>query len=110
MKQCEIWDVNFDPKIGSEQSGYRPALIISGNTMNDNFPLVIVCPLTSKIKNFLGNVVINPSSDNGLTQKSEILIFQIKSISKKRLVKKRGTLPLTIVEEIKILLNEILTL
>jgi len=109
MKQSEIWDVSFDPIIGSEQKGTRPAVIISGNVMNDNYDLVIVCPLTSKINNHRGNVILVPNMSNGLFQKSEILVFHVKSISKKRLIKYRGKIDKETLEKIKTNVGKILS-
>ncbi|MCF8359770.1 MAG: type II toxin-antitoxin system PemK/MazF family toxin [Prolixibacteraceae bacterium] len=37
MKQKEIWLVNLNPVKGSEQKGLRPAVIISGNVLNNLF-------------------------------------------------------------------------
>lgn len=92
MKQREIWHANLNPVIGSEQSGHRPIVIISGNMLNQHLPIVITCPLTTKIKNYKGNIILNPNKLNGLSQKSEIMIFHVRSISKERLVKKIGSI------------------
>lgn len=108
MKQAEIWETYFDPVKGQEQSGRRPAVIISGDTMNDNLNLVMVCPLTSKIHNYKGNPIIEPSTENGLKKTSEILIFQTRSISKLRLRKKLGTIDKEVLEVIHQNLNKIL--
>jgi len=108
MKQGEIWYVNLDPTKGSEQSGYRPVTIISGNLLNKYLNVVIACPLTTKIKNYKGNIVLSPNETNGLQQISEILIFHIRSISKDRFVKKIGTINTDEIEKLKIGINEIL--
>ena len=108
MTQGEIWETYFDPVEGQEQSGRRPAVIISGDTMNNNLTLVIVCPLTSKIHNYKGNPIIEPSDGNGLKKTSEVLIFQTRAISKNRLRKKVGALDSEIVDEIHRNLNKIL--
>ncbi len=108
MKQAEIWETYFDPVEGQEQSGRRPAVIISGDTMNHNLSLVIVCPLTSKIHKYKGNPIIEPSSENGLKKVSEILVFQTRAVAKKRLRKKLGVLDGKILDEIHISLHKIL--
>jgi mRNA interferase MazF len=90
MNQCEIWYADLNPVRGSEQQGFRPVVIVSGNMLNQYLPVVIVCPLTSKIKNYKGNIIIEPDEKNGLTELSEIMIFHIRSISKERLVRKIG--------------------
>lgn len=109
MKQKEVWLANLNPVTGSGQEGLRPVVIISGNMLNTYLPIVITCPLTTKIKNLKGNIVLEPNSSNGLTQKSEILIFHVRSISKERLVKKLGVISESQLLEIKQGLNEILT-
>lgn len=76
--------------------------------MNDNYDLVIVCPLTSKIKNHRANIILQPNQENGLDYTSEILVFHVKSLSKKRLVKLRGRTSNDELDLIKINLNKIL--
>ena len=51
MKQAEIWNVNLNPVKGSEQAGFRPVVILSGNLANEFLRTIIVCPLTTKVKN-----------------------------------------------------------
>lgn len=75
IKQCEIWLTNLNPTKESEQAGVRPVVVISGNLMNEHLNVVITCPLTSKIKNYKGNVVLEPNTKNKLTKPSEILTF-----------------------------------
>jgi mRNA interferase MazF len=109
MKQGEIWLTDLNPVKGSEQSGTRPVVILSGNLLNKHLPLVICCPLTSKIKNYKGNIVLKPNSDNKLTQDSEILLFHIRSLSKDRLLRKIGCINKGDLELLKKSLTEILT-
>lgn len=108
MKQAEIWYADLSPVKGNEQSGYRPVVIISGNLLNKYLNIVIVCPLTTKIKNYKGNVVIKPTKLNGLDNASEILTFHVCSISKDRLVRKTGAISENELQQIKLGLNEIL--
>jgi len=92
VRQGEIWFANLNPTKGSEQSGFRPLVIISGNMLNEHLQVVITCPLTTKIKNYKGNVVLQPNEYNKITQPSEILIFHIRSVSKERLVRRIGNI------------------
>ena len=46
MKQREIWLADLNPVKGSEQRGVRPVVILSGNSMNANLDICIVCPLS----------------------------------------------------------------
>ncbi|PWH82249.1 type II toxin-antitoxin system PemK/MazF family toxin [Brumimicrobium oceani] len=70
--------------------------------------MLITCPLTSKIKNYKGNVVLEPNTRNGLSQPSEILTFHLRSMSKERLIKKVGEISEKELSEIKECLNDIL--
>jgi len=108
MKQGEIWELYFNPTKGSEQSGRRPAVIISGNMLNTYLQVVIVCPLTTSVKNYKGNLILEPNAINGLAKTSEVLTFHVRSVSKTRLDKKIGKIPIKDVEFIKKTLNDIL--
>ena len=108
MRQREIWYANLNPTRGNEQTGYRPVLIISGNMLNKYLEIVIACPLTTKIKNYKRNLDIEPTKQNGLKSKSEILTFHIRSISKDRLMKKIGAISYDELEQIRIGLEDIL--
>lgn len=90
MRQGEIWYADLNPVTGSEQSGFWPLVIISGNLLNEHLKVVITCPLTAKVKNYKGNVVLEPNETNKISKKSEILIFHIRSVSKERLIRKIG--------------------
>jgi mRNA interferase MazF len=90
MKQGEIWYADLNPTQGSEQAGRRPVVIVSGNLLNQHLPIVIVMPVTTKIKNYKGHPIIKPSPENGLTSESEMLIFHVRSVSKDRLKEKLG--------------------
>ena len=108
MKQGEIWYADLNPTTGSEQLGFRPLVIISGNLMNEHLNVIITCPLTSKVKNYKGNVVLEPNRRNKLQQTSEILVFHIRSIAKEHLVRKIGDISKEEIIELKQGLNDIL--
>ena len=90
MKQKEIYLAEMNPILGKEQGGTRPVVVISGAAMNDYSELCIVCVITSKIKNFATSVLIKKDLINKLKKDSEILTFQIRTISQKRFLKKIG--------------------
>ncbi len=102
MKQGEIWMSDLNPSVGSEQAGRRPVVILSGNLMNKFLQVVITAPLTTKIKNYQGNPILKPTTKNGLKLESELLVFHIRSISKKRLIEKVGEISS---EELKLALS-----
>ncbi len=108
MKQMELWYADLNPVKGSEQKGFQPVVLISGDLVNKYLQVVITCPLTTKIKNYKGNVVLSPNKENGLTKKSEIMIFNLRSISKDRLIKKIGTITVDELNHLKQGLDDIL--
>jgi mRNA interferase MazF len=89
----EIYLVNFDPTIGSEISKTRPALIIQNNIANENSPITIIAAITSKFDNRLypTEVLIEPP-EGGLKTTSVILLNQIRSIDRQRLIKRIGVI------------------
>lgn len=108
MRQGEIWNASLDPVKGSEQSGYRPVVIISGNLLNAHLPIAIVVPLTSKTKNYKGNPILVPDDKNGLKSVSEMLVFHIRSISKDRLKEKLGEVSQSVIDDSVKTLNDLL--
>lgn len=108
MKQGEIWYADLNPTTGSEQRGGRPVVIVSGNLLNDNTKIVIVCPITSKLKHYYGNVILVPDEINGLKKESEILTFHIRSVSKIRLKQRIGVIQEDELVKIKNTLSDIL--
>jgi mRNA interferase MazF len=90
MKQKDIYLANLSPIKGQEQGGLRPVVIISGNSMNDNLGIGIACPISSQIKNYASCVQLKKNKTNNLKQDSEIISFQVRTISQKRFIKKIG--------------------
>lgn len=91
IKRGEIYLVNLDPVIGSEQGKTRPVLVIQNNIGNEFSPTIIIAAITSNIfkKNYLFNIFIS-SNDSGLNKNSTILLNQIRTIDRKRIIKKLG--------------------
>ena len=109
MKQREIWLADLNPVKGSEQKGVRPVVIVSGNAMNDHFGVCIICPISSKMKNYAGCLVLKKDNVNGLERDSEVITFQVRAISNERLISKMGELTKPQLEVIKKGLMEVLT-
>jgi mRNA interferase MazF len=79
---------------GSEQAGWRPALIFQNNVGNVYSPNVIVLPLTSKIKKSnLPTHVVLPAEETGLARDSMVLCENPVSVSKDRLGRYLTTIP-----------------
>ncbi len=52
VKQGDIIKLDFNPQAGHEQSGYRPAVVLSNNFFNQKTNLTIVCPITNTNNKF----------------------------------------------------------
>jgi mRNA interferase MazF len=70
-----VW-TDFDPRVGREQSGRRPALVVSPVEFWRASGLAIVCPITSRVRPFGSSVVLPP----GLPIAGEILTSHVRSI------------------------------
>lgn len=92
MNQGEVWLVNLDPIVHSETGKTRPGLIISVNAMNHHSPRLIIAPITSSVGKVYPFEVFLTSGTGGLDKDSKIMLDQIRSIDKKRLVRKIGIL------------------
>jgi mRNA interferase MazF len=108
MMQGEIWYASLDSTEGSEQAGFRPVLIVSGNLANEFAPVVLCCPITTKIKNYKGNPILDPNKQNGLKQKSEVMVIHLRSLSKNRLKQQIGTVDVKEIKQIKLTINDLL--
>ena len=89
-KRGDLIYVNLSPVIGSEQDGIRPAVIVQNDKGNKFSPTIIILPITSKNKNLLPTHIKINSNMYGLPKNSVILAEQIRTIDKKRIIKKIG--------------------
>lgn len=90
-----IWLV-FDPQAGHEQSGRRPALVISPRAYNRKVGLALLCPVTSHVKGYPFEVLLPP----GLEARGAILSDQLKSLDwRARKAKLICTVPREVLEE-----------
>ena len=85
--------MNFDPTVGSEIRKTRPAVILQNDVANRWSPITIVAAVTSQFEEPLypTEVRVHPP-EGGLKAEGVILLNQIRSIDKKRLVKRLGAL------------------
>jgi len=70
-----IW-LHFTPQSGREHTGHRPAIVLSPKTYNRKVGLCLVCPITSKIKGYPFEVVL----ENGMKTSGAILSDQVRSL------------------------------
>jgi len=89
INRGDIILANLEPVKGSEQGQIRPVLIIQNNISNQYSPTTIIAPITSKVytKEFPTNVKLS-KQDSKLKVDSIVLLNQIRTIDKSRLIKK----------------------
>jgi mRNA interferase MazF len=101
-----IW-TDFDPRVGREQSGRRPALVISPAEFCQATEFAIVCPITSRIRPF-GTSVVLPA---GLPISGEILTGHVRSIdTQARPIGYAGTVPAAVLADVRAKLATIMGL
>ena len=89
-----LFMANLDPVVGSEQAGTRPILVVSEEGYNRRMPLVTILPLTSRKpgRNLYLNEVLLEAGTTGLSLDSIVLVPQVRTISKRRLLTPLGFL------------------
>ena len=90
-----VW-IEFNPQAGHEQAGHRPALVLSPAAYNRRSGLMLCCPMTTQRKEYPFEVVVDHTDG----QDSIVLADQVKSLDwRARKAIKKGTAPITAVEE-----------
>jgi mRNA interferase MazF len=87
MKRFDVFLITLDPTRGREIKKTRPCLVISPDEMNSNISTVIVAPMTSKGRNYPSRVTCTFQGIHG-----QIVLDQIRTVDKNRLVKKLGAI------------------
>lgn len=97
-----IYWVLFDPSVGHEYSGKRPAVVIQSDAWLAKTNLVTVMPLTSQItKSHKDNILVKVNKYNCLYADSLVKVHNIQSFDPKRFVKKMGVMDSTVMQQIK---------
>lgn len=94
VKRSDIYYANMGSGEGSEQSGIRPVVIIQNDLGNTYSPTVIVATITSQLSKakLPTHVLIQDYEKYGLNKESVVLLEQLRTIDKKRLLQYVGTL------------------
>jgi mRNA interferase MazF len=101
VKQYQIVLVNLDPTLGSEIQKTRACVIVSPNEMNDNLNTVVIAPMTSASRKYPTRVKVKHNNQEGW-----VVIDQIRTIDKIRVVKKFGSLSEKEIRECKRVIRE----
>jgi mRNA interferase MazF len=101
VRRFEVHLISLDPTKGSEIRKTRPCLIISPDEMNKHIRTVIIAPMTSTVKNYPTRVTTTFQGKKG-----QIVLDQIRTVDKNRLIKKLGSISSTAEEKVLRVLQE----
>ncbi|MCD6535369.1 MAG: type II toxin-antitoxin system PemK/MazF family toxin [Deltaproteobacteria bacterium] len=102
IEQGEVWLVKFFPKVGSEISKIRPAIVVSHNEIG-RLPLKTIVPVTdwkTKYAHYPWMIQITDTNINGLTKISAIDCFQVKNFANERFMEKSGVVNNKMIKQI----------
>lgn len=101
INQYQIILVNLDPTLGSEIKKTRPCVVISPNEMNKFLNTVVIAPMTTSSKNYPTRIEVRHENKIGW-----IVLDQIRTIDKQRIIKDLGRLTKSEINELKSILKE----
>lgn len=101
LKQYQLVMVNLDPTIGSEIKKTRPYVIASPNEMNKYLQTVVVAPMTSSSKPYPTRIEVNHNKAKGW-----VVIDQIRTIDRQRIIKVLGVLTEKEIKNVKAVIKE----
>jgi mRNA interferase MazF len=102
VRRFEVHLISLDPAKGSEIRKTRPCVIISPDEMNKHIRNIIIAPMTSAIKNYPTRVTTTFQGKKG-----QIVLDQIRTVDKSRLVKKLGSISSSAEEKVLSVLQEL---
>jgi mRNA interferase MazF len=87
INRFDVLLISLDPTQGYEINKTRPCLVISPNEINHFLKTIIVAPMTTKGRDYPTRIGIN-----FLEREGQVVLDQIRTIDKSRIVKKLGTI------------------
>ncbi len=92
-KRGEIFLISFDPTVGHEIRRTRPAVVIQNDVSNQYSPVTIVAAISSRFSDppHPREVIVEPST-SGLANRSAVILNQIRTVDRTRLIRRLGRL------------------
>ena len=101
--QYQVFLINLNPTIGREIKKTRPCLVVSPNEMNKYIGTVIIAPMTTKSHDYPSRVPVTFQD-----KQAWIVLDQIRTVDKRRLVKRIGKIDVRTIARVKTVLSEML--
>lgn len=105
ISRFEVYLVNLDPTVGSEIKKTRPALVISPDELNRHIRTVIIAPMTTAVRAYPTRINCTFAGKKG-----QVVLDQIRTVDKTRLVKKLGTISTRTQQQVLASLGELFAL
>lgn len=101
INQYDVVLVNLDPTMGSEMKKTRPCVVLSPNEMNKHLQTIVIAPMTSSSKNYPTRIKVVQNGQEGW-----VVIDQIRTIDRNRIIKRFETLTNKEIEQVKNVIKE----
>lgn len=101
VKRGDVVVANLDPTIGVEIKKTRPVIVLSNDSINRFSQLVVVVPLTKNTAHISPSHAVIPKGTARLTFASKAVTEQVKAVDKRRLVKRLGSLPSSLLGQVE---------
>lgn len=96
MTRGDIYLADLGSGMGSEQTGTRPVILVQADSLSRFSETAVVIPLTTNLRRAqIPGCLVLRQGEGGLTQDSVALCYQIRVLSKQRLLHRLGTLPVS---------------
>jgi mRNA interferase MazF len=103
IKQYEVYLISLDPTIGHEIKKARPCVIISPDEMNKNISTIIIAPMTTQSHFYPTRIPLKFTGKDAW-----IVLDQLRTVDKKRLIRKLGKIEQVIINQVKSIIKEML--
>ncbi len=103
IRQYEVYLISLDPAIGHKIKKVRPCVIISPDEMNKNISTVIIAPMTTQSCFYPTRIPLKFTGKDAW-----IVLDQLRTVDRKRLIKKLGAIERVIIDQVKSIIKEML--
>ena len=103
VEQYDVFLINLEPTVGHEIKKTRPCIVLSPTEMNRHISTVIVAPMSTMSREYPTRVPVRFQRKNGW-----IVLDQIRTVDKRRLIRRLGSVPMATITQIKTVISEML--
>jgi len=110
IRKWNVYLADLNPRFGTEPGKTRPVIVVQTDLLNDYHPSTIICPITTRVQPHSDILRVHlKKGEASLTEKSDIMVDQLRAIDNRRFTKKLGMIgrlsQKKLAENIQIILN-----